>query len=133
MSTTQFTAAVPKRADYQQLESSDDLARILLAYFAAYAVEAGVKELPLDKTILVTPVTAWRIGRGFWHFGIEVSHSVWPIPMAMWLAVDEAGNAFEHGSEGVATLLTFKNLRRRSADELQMLLDSCDPFGDYYQ
>ena len=129
-------AVRPKRRDYEPLESPDDLARMLLAYFAAYAAEAGINQVPMATTISISPLTASKV-KGFRYifsdpFG-EVRHPVWPLPMPMWLAVDEAGNGFSYGNEGWSTLLTFKHLRKRSVEDLKKLLGSCDPFAEFYE
>lgn len=129
-------AVRPQRIEYEHLDSSDDFARLLLAYFAAYAAEAGINKVPMKQSISISPWTASKVLHIRYIFSDpfrEVRHRVWSIPMAFWFAVDEAGNAFEFGSEGWSTHLTFKRLRKRSVKELKSMLESCDPFGEYYQ
>ena len=116
----------PTASEYEHLTSSDDLARMILAYFMAYALEAGLKEEPMRQVLTISPRTARAIGQPC--FITAKTHKAWDIPMSFWLAVDEAGNAFRHGSEGWATHLTFRYLRKLPAQELKSMLEDCNPF-----
>lgn len=131
-----FKATRPKKSDYQHVSSPDDLARMLIAYFAAYAAEAGLKyprkagmvSSMQMRMIVITWWTAFRIsGKMF-----STRHYVWGLDMVMFLGVDEAGNGFSFGSEGIATHLSFNTLRKMPVKELKRMLDSCDPFADHY-
>ena len=124
----------PKRSAYQQLTSSDELAKILLISFTGYAKEAIQQRMTQETTIVISKRTARMIKQK----SILNTRFVWEIPRVastvqdFWYAVDEAGNVFEFYRWGgrFDNLVTFQRLRKLSAERLKAILDASDLFRD---